>query len=393
MITSGAQARKPASTVLLRWKDVVVTVGGPGSERILLAAADLEVVTGETVWVSAADAETRAAIVALLDGTKSPLYGAVTALAQPTGTDVRLIVADAANSADLTASALTREDGATIVVAPTGPRATPGLAAPRWLSVENGALRPAGNSRRWPVGEVRERVIDLFAEAGADREDARIVAEVLVDANVQGRDSLGVRLVPEYLDRMRDGVIDVTAKPRWIINGGVVNALSGAGCFGPLAARAAAELCAAQAIKHGLAAVAVRDNGHAGMLAAYRFPFIKQGVTALILGPTSEAGADSTVRRLIPGTDMACVIVPQQEGPEVLIAEFAMNATAHSAVSALGGNGDFSQLFVGLSPAAFRDGNIGWPTAALTPLAAEDDGREPRLALSSGVAQSLGLIP
>ena len=48
---------------------------------------------------------------------------------------------------------------------------------------------------------------EIMTKAGAPRENARIVAEHLVIANLKGHDSHGVGMVPNYVKAMLDGLI------------------------------------------------------------------------------------------------------------------------------------------------------------------------------------------
>jgi LDH2 family malate/lactate/ureidoglycolate dehydrogenase len=313
--------------VLLHWSDVVVTCGRRGGERVLIAAANLEVHAGEVVWIHAPDAATREALATVLDGTRRPLYGAAVGVARPAGAAVRLVLTD--GSADVSATEVAPAvGGATVVIAAASDR-TP--ASARVLSVVDGALRPVAPAlsvHRWPVEVVGERVVARLVEVGTDAATARVVADVLVDANVRGHDSHGVQLVPMYLDRVRAGGIDPSATPHWITRGGVVNVLSASGGFGQIAAREAARVCATEAAERGLAAVAVRDNNHIGMLAAYRQPFVDAGVIALVLNISGPGVAAPGAARATLGNDAVCVIAPRGSGKPALIADFATGAVA-----------------------------------------------------------------
>jgi LDH2 family malate/lactate/ureidoglycolate dehydrogenase len=314
-MTAGAVAsspsRQPHDGAVLRWTDVVVTSGQRGSEKVLLGPADLVVGVGETVWLRIPDDEARHAVVDLLSGSRRPVYGKITGrMRRQPGPDPARFLAG---------------DGAGTVIVAAG--AAPAGSADRALVLRHGALVADRVARRWPVAEVERRAIDALVGVGAEEAEARTVAHVLVDADVRGHHSHGVELLPMYLDRVRAGGIRPRSAPRWLQRGPVVSVLSAGGGFGQPAALLAARTCAANARTSGLAAVGLRDNNHVGMLAAYRQPFIDDGVVALILNISGPSVAPPGATSAALGNDAVCVIAPRRHGPAV-IADFATGAVA-----------------------------------------------------------------
>ncbi|HST80759.1 MAG TPA: Ldh family oxidoreductase [Kineosporiaceae bacterium] len=302
---------------LLSWTDVVITEGRRGSERVLLAAVDLRVFAGERVCLVAADATTRAALVALLTGERAPLYGTVRGLARSAGP---------ASGDGPVHLVLGRGSGSASVVVAADPADAP--QATRTCVFRDGALRVVPQELRWDAEQVSRQVEQTFVDVGVPVATARMVAQVLVAADVRGHRSHGVQLVPMYLDRVRAGGIVPEAEPEVIQSNPIVTVLSANGGFGQVAAERAARLCATKAREHGLAAVAVRDNNHVGMLAAYRQPFVDAGVVALVLNISGPSVAAPGASRATLGNDAICVIAPQGPGRPPLIADLATGVVA-----------------------------------------------------------------
>jgi LDH2 family malate/lactate/ureidoglycolate dehydrogenase len=317
-----------ADDPLVSWSDVVFTLRDSAQDRIVLGAADLAVYAGETLCIAAPDDVTRRAVVDLLTGRTRPRYGVIKGTGQ--------LAARASGNA---ICVLVRRDGqaATIVVAEdasAAPQAT------RVLSVVRGGFQPsAGTTRGWPAEAVRAAVSDQLKAAGAPAPTAALVADVLVDADVRGHHSHGVELLPMYLDRVRHGGIDPLATPSWVTRGTVVRVLSGNGGFGQLAARQAAVVCAQAAAEHGIAAVAVRDNNHVGMLAAYRQPFADAGIVALILNISGPSVAAPGAGKACLGNNAVCLIASGDSTRAPLIADFATGAVASGKIRDIGTRG------------------------------------------------------
>lgn len=124
--------------IVLRWKDVVVTSGARGQEDVLLAAVDLEVRKGETLWIVAADAPARAALVGVLEGSSRPLYGRVCGVAKAAGAGDRRPVGDDSQTVMQTGFGAPT----TIIVSALPPKGSQLAHSHRCLTLTHGALRP-----------------------------------------------------------------------------------------------------------------------------------------------------------------------------------------------------------------------------------------------------------
>ena len=96
-----------------------------------------------------------------------------------------------------------------------------------------------------------------------------IVAEALVDADVEGLASHGMMLLPMYLDRITAGSVAPKMQGRVISDTGAQIVIDADNGLGQIVAEKAVAMAVERARKHGLAAVAVRNAFHFG--AAGRF--------------------------------------------------------------------------------------------------------------------------
>jgi LDH2 family malate/lactate/ureidoglycolate dehydrogenase len=324
-----ADAPVPAIEVI----DLVVSTGPRGRETVVLAGMGFEVRRGELVVLEVEDARAQRILVEVLAGARRPLYGKVRAL--PVLRPGTVIAAGAPCVVSVSATGTppdwyerVRETrSAALVVGPA--QALAEVPADRRLRLENGYARavPAGDVRV-PVSVLRDRVRLAIAGAGAADDMADRVADVLVDADVRGHSSHGVQLVPMYLDRVAQGGIDPRAVPRWLRRDGAVRLLDAEGGFGQMAAAMAAEECAQAAVEYGIAAVGVRGNNHIGMLAAYREPFLRRGVVALILNISGPSVAAPNAGKASMGNNAVCMISPEGADGRALISDFATGTVA-----------------------------------------------------------------
>src|ERR1700761_8584487 len=101
---------------------------------------------------------------------------------------------------------------------------------------------------------------------GARPEDAAVVAEGLVWANLRGIDGHGVSRLPSYLRMIERGAIDVSAKPALVQDRAATFMLDGAGGFGPVAMMQAIGFAAERAAKAGICFGLVRNTTHTGAI-------------------------------------------------------------------------------------------------------------------------------
>lgn len=106
----------------------------------------------------------------------------------------------------------------------------------------------------------------VLEDAGAPPATAALVAESLVESNLCGHDSHGVRRLAPYVEAVNDGRVDPTAEPETTRRRGAVVIVDGKSGFGQPAARLAATEVTTLAREHGIAAAAIQRANHVGRL-------------------------------------------------------------------------------------------------------------------------------
>ena len=89
------------------------------------------------------------------------------------------------------------------------------------------------------AGELLHLARAVLEDAGAPPATAAVVADSLVESNLRGHDSHGVRRLVPYLQFIRDGQIDPAAEPEVVDRRNAVVIVDGRGGFGQVAARLA----------------------------------------------------------------------------------------------------------------------------------------------------------
>jgi hydroxycarboxylate dehydrogenase B len=114
------------------------------------------------------------------------------------------------------------------------------------------------------AGQLKETSSRIFAAAGATREESRIVAEALVEANLAGHDSHGIVRIPEYVRWMEQGLVTIGAHLQIVRESDSFAVVDGGWGFGQVVGREAMQVAIRKASNAGVGTVAARQCCHIG---------------------------------------------------------------------------------------------------------------------------------
>ncbi|MCK6065447.1 MULTISPECIES: Ldh family oxidoreductase [Microbacterium] len=190
----------------------------------------------------------------------------------------------------------------------------------------------AESLRKWAHG--------LLESLGAPEQTAATVSQSLVEADLRGHDSHGVRRIAPYADFIRQGRLDPAAVPSVIeAPAPAVARVDGANAFGQLTARLGAGEAATRAGRYGVGAAVLSRCQHVGRLGEYVERIAEQGLVGFAL-----ANADPTVaawggRTRLLGTNPLAWAVPAGRGAAPVVVDFATSATAEGKLAVAVANG------------------------------------------------------
>lgn len=136
-------------------------------------------------------------------------------------------------------------------------------------------------TRRFLPDALTDIGCQLFEAAGCSPQDARIVAEHLVESSLFGHDSHGTLRLYEYVDQIGDGTFDPRGQPRIERERGSTAILDGGGALGAVAGHLAVATAARLARDHGVATVTLRNCSHLGRIGAYPLALARDGLLGM----------------------------------------------------------------------------------------------------------------
>ena len=150
-------------------------------------------------------------------------------------------------------------------------------------------------------------------------QDARLVADTLVQADLWGHQSHGVLRLPWYLARLRAGVCRAVAQPEFVVDGGAVAVIDGGDALGQVLTAYAMRDAIRRAKAHGLAAVALRNSNHFGTALFYTLMAARAGCVAFLSTNASPAMAPWGGRQKTVGTNPWSWAAPAGKHPPMVL--------------------------------------------------------------------------
>ncbi len=159
------------------------------------------------------------------------------------------------------------------------------------------------NQDRFSADRLRDFATTIYSKCGMSGDDALLVADTLVQADLWGHQSHGVMRLSWYEARLKSGVCDPRARPETIVDAGAVAVLDAHDAMGQVAAQKAMRLAVARAKAHGIGAVSVRNSNHFGTAMYYTRAAAGDGCVAFLSTNASPAMAPWGGRRKAVGTN------------------------------------------------------------------------------------------
>jgi hydroxycarboxylate dehydrogenase B len=179
--------------------------------------------------------------------------------------------------------------------------------------------------------ELAAIVTRIFTAAGSSENEAAIVADHLVEANLKGHDSHGVGMIPMYLRNLGKGTLLANRAGSVMSDNGSLITYDGERGYGQIVARAATEIGIVRARESGVAVIGLRNAHHIGRVGTYGEMCADAGLVSVhFVNITDQRptvapwrGADARF-----GTNPVCVAIPAAEPGRPIILDMATSAMA-----------------------------------------------------------------
>ena len=178
---------------------------------------------------------------------------------------------------------------------------------------------------------LREFCVFAFRHVGMSEEDADVAASVLIRTDLRGVHTHGVRMLPNYIKRLRAGGINPRATFDVIRESASTALVEGNAGLGHVLAVKAVHLGMQKAEEHDVAVVLVRNSNHFGAAGHYALLCAEAGYIGIVLTNAPTVMKVTGSRGRVLGNGPTAYGFPNAGAPIVL--DIAMSTVAGSVVS------------------------------------------------------------
>jgi LDH2 family malate/lactate/ureidoglycolate dehydrogenase len=172
---------------------------------------------------------------------------------------------------------------------------------------------------RYDWKKLQQFCYEVFVNAGVSKENAEIVAESLIQADLRGVDSHGVVRSAIYVERIEKNMINPFAAPVIEKEDFGTVLLNGNNNLGAVVGTKAVEIALEKAKERGAAIVGVKGSNHFGTGAFYLLKAIEKDMILMVMSNASQTMPPTGGKRPFIGTNPLAVGVPAgKEAPFIL---------------------------------------------------------------------------
>ena len=165
------------------------------------------------------------------------------------------------------------------------------------------------------AGALRACMEQIFEKEGFSSEDARAIADVLMQADLFGIESHGAQRLMYYHRNIRSGSVNVSAKPEVLRETPVSALIDGHFGMGALVAQFAMRMAIEKAKQSGVGMAVVRDSSHYGIAGYYTLMAEREGLAAFSMTNTGPIMVPTFGREMMLGTNPMAFCMPADPVP------------------------------------------------------------------------------
>ena len=184
---------------------------------------------------------------------------------------------------------------------------------------------------RYPAAKLESLARDFLEATGSSEEEARVVAEHMIGANLRGHDSHGVGMIAMYAQYLNEGKLIPNAPLSVIKDTGPVLQFDGCRGYGQRIGREATDMAIERARKHGICMYTIGRSCHLGRIGTYGEQAAAAGMVSIHFVNVNHffplvAPFNGSKARF--GTNPMCVAMPGTDAHGPFILDFATSIVA-----------------------------------------------------------------
>ena len=182
------------------------------------------------------------------------------------------------------------------------------------------------------VKDAKEKITAIFMNVGVNKEEATIIADMLVEADQRGVHSHGILCTARYVKLIKEGKMTPNMNVKVVKDNGVVAVWDGNHSSGQILGYKSMEEAIKKAKEHGVGVVCVKGANHFGALAYYAQMAQRAGMIGTALGTGDSTMAPWGGCEKVIGNNPISVAAPARNEVSPVL-DMAMTVVANGKVS------------------------------------------------------------
>ncbi len=160
------------------------------------------------------------------------------------------------------------------------------------------------------IDVLKEFVVDVFKKLGVPEEDAKITADILIEADRRGIGSHGVARLRRYVEGLRTGTIKPVAEIKVLKETPNTLLISGGDGLGQVVSYKTMKMVIQRALQNNICFAAVRDSNHYGIAAYYAMMALEYDLIGISLTNSAPLVVPTFAKNAVIGTNPISIAVP-----------------------------------------------------------------------------------
>ena len=188
--------------------------------------------------------------------------------------------------------------------------------------------KPPTDGIRIAADDLRSFVASIFRKVPIPSEHAELISELLVDTDLRGVVSHGVKQVFRYVRALQEGQYNRLPQVRVLRDNPVTASLSGDGGLGMIVGKRAMQMAIDKARRFGVGIATSTYSGHVGSVGKYARMAMRQDMIGISFGGRNAAPSydpNRTIRGSIQGSPPMAFCIPSGPDQPYFLLDMATN--------------------------------------------------------------------
>jgi LDH2 family malate/lactate/ureidoglycolate dehydrogenase len=169
------------------------------------------------------------------------------------------------------------------------------------------------------AGRLREVSVQILKGLNATQDEAELVADCLVRAEMRGIDTHGVYFLKLLSDRVDVHMIRIPTELKVVREDGTTSILDGGNGLGQVAAHRAMKMSIQKARELGIGLTLVRNTNHIGILAFYTLMAAEEGMVGIVMSNSAPSMSPWGGTEPFLGTNPISIAIPGSSRSPVVL--------------------------------------------------------------------------